>query len=208
MAQDKIKAVIFDLGNVLVNFDHRRAARRIAPFTDKTPEEIYGLFFDSPLTAMFEEGKIAPSSFFLQVKEMLGLRLGYEDFVAAFNDIFFLTEENKGVHRLAESFSSRYQVALLSNINILHWQYLRKSFSVFSPFQKILTSFELGVRKPDAMIYQKAFHALGVKPQEVFYTDDRPELIAGASRLGMRAAVFNGLASLKKALSDNGLTLN
>jgi len=201
----KIKTIIFDLGNVLVSFDHLRAARRISPFSDKTAEEICRLFFDSPLTGMFEEGRISAGDFFLRVKEMLNLRLDYDSFVAAWNDIFFLTEDNKAVYRLARSLARKYQVALLSNINILHWRHLEDNFRIFDAFSKILTSFELGVKKPDPRIYQKALRALGVLPREVFYTDDRPELIAKATELGMRGFVFSGVADLKEALFQAGI---
>jgi FMN phosphatase YigB (HAD superfamily) len=45
MADSKIRAVIFDLGNVLIDFDHRIAAKKLSKLTDKTGEEIYNLFF-------------------------------------------------------------------------------------------------------------------------------------------------------------------
>ena len=70
----KIKAIIFDLGNVLLDFDHRLAAERVSKFTDKSAEEILNLFFDSELTGLFEEGKIAPAEFFLKIKEALNLK--------------------------------------------------------------------------------------------------------------------------------------
>ncbi len=54
-----VKGIIFDLGNVLVDFDHRVAAEKLSKFTTRTGKEIYGLFFDSELTGQFEEGKIS-----------------------------------------------------------------------------------------------------------------------------------------------------
>ena len=54
--KNKIKAVIFDLGNVLVGFDHRIAVKKILRHTSKSTREIYDLFFDSPFTREFEKG--------------------------------------------------------------------------------------------------------------------------------------------------------
>ena len=66
-----IKAVIFDLGNVLIDFDHNIAAKRISPLSGRSPKEIFNFFFDSGITGLFEEGKIPAEEFFFKVKESL-----------------------------------------------------------------------------------------------------------------------------------------
>lgn len=208
MPLKRIKAIIFDLGNVLVDFDHRIAAERISAFTTKTAQEIVGLFFDSQLTGLFEEGKISPREFFLRVKEMLNLEIDYNGFVPIWNEIFFLSEKNKAVHNLARSLRSRYQIALLSNINILHFNYLKNNFSVFGAFQNVVTSCDVGSRKPHPDIYKETLHILKVPASDVFYTDDRPELIEAACRLGIRGFTFRGIEELKKDLLDNGININ
>ena len=63
-AKPAIKAIIFDLGNVLIGFDHQIAVKRILAHTPMSEGEIYNLFFDSTLTRVFEEGKISPLLFF------------------------------------------------------------------------------------------------------------------------------------------------
>lgn len=204
----KIKAIIFDLGNVLIDFDHRIAAREVARFTDKTAQQIFDFFFDSELTGIFEEGKISPREFFLKVKETLNSELDYDEFVPIWNKIFFLSEKNHAVYALAKHLKEYYKLALLSNINILHFEYLKKRFSVFDAFHHIIMSYELGLRKPSALIYQKALEILGVLPEEVFYTDDRPELVQSASQLGIKAFIFKGIEQLKKDLISAGININ
>ena len=208
MENNKIKAVIFDLGNVLVDFDHMIAARRISAFTDKDPQEIFNMFFDSELTGLFEEGKITPPVFFSEIKKMLNLRLDYNRFLPIWNEIFFLTEKNQAVYNLAKVLKKEYKVALLSNINILHHDYLKKNFSVFDAFHNIITSFESGIRKPDPLIYKKALDLLKAAPQNTFYTDDRAEFIEKACTLGIRGFVFRDAEQLKRDLSGNGININ
>jgi FMN phosphatase YigB (HAD superfamily) len=207
MENGQIKAVVFDLGNVLIDFDHRIAAGKIASFTAKAPEEIFRLFFDSPLTADFESGKIPPQEFFCQVKKLLGLKIGYAQFVPIWNEIFFVTDKNRAVYELAVLLRRKFKVGLLSNINILHLDYLQKNFSVFDVFDKIITSCELGVQKPDAVIYSKAVEALGADFRETFYTDDRPELVEQARALGIRGFVFRGVAQLEADLKSQGIII-
>lgn len=208
MYNGNIKAIIFDLGNVLIDFDHNIAAKRISKFTDKTVPEIFNFFFDSKLTGLFEEGKVTPLEFFSEVKSALNLRLDYQAFVPIWDEIFFLSEKNLAVYQLAKSLRPKYKIALLSNINILHFEYLKKNFPVFDAFHCIVTSFEVGFQKPHPLIYQKALASLEALAQEVFYTDDRSELVQSAKELDIQGFVFRGIEQLKKDLMDAGVSIN
>lgn len=203
-----VKAIIFDLGNVLINFDHRIAVKKISPLCAKTEEEIFNFFFDSPLTGLFEEGRIDPLQFFSEVKKTLKLNIDYEDFLPVWNEIFFLTDSNRSVYSLAEALRKNYRLALLSNINTLHFDYLKDNFPVFDPFHDLLLSFQMKLKKPDIRIYKKALAALAVQPQETFYTDDRPELIESARAIGIQGFVFRGVAQLKNDLMDAGIKIS
>lgn len=208
MHNHKIKGIIFDLGNVLLDFNHMIAAEKLSVFTDKEGKEIYDLFFDSQKTQLFEEGKISASEFFQDVKEMLNLKIPYEEFVPIWNGIFYFTDKNLQVYNLARSLKNCYRLALLTNINFLHLEHVKKAFPVLGAFHNILASCELGLRKPQPEIYQKALEILGTKPEETFYTDDRIELISGAKKLGINAVVFFGVEQLKKDFIAAGVNIN
>ncbi|MBU1125065.1 MAG: HAD family phosphatase [Candidatus Omnitrophica bacterium] len=197
----RIKSFIFDLGRVLIDFDHLRAAERIARYTVKTPEQIYRLFFDSALTQAFEEGRLSPEEFYGEVKKALAIDIDYQSFVSLWNEIFFLSEKNLQVYQIATSLMSRYQVLILSNINILHLEYIKKIFPVFSAFSHFLASCELGIIKPNPAIYRKALRILQTSPAETFYTDDRIELVASARELGMHGFLFESVETLKSDLA-------
>lgn len=200
-----IKVLLFDLGRVLVDFDHLRSAQRISAFCSKTPRQIYDLFFESSLTIAFEAGKITPKDFYLQVKQMLDLKLSYDSFEPIWNDIFFLSAKNRSVFGLVNALRANYKIAMLSNINILHYEYLKKNFPVFEVFNKVFLSFQLGLIKPDKKIYDLVIRELGVSPQEVFYTDDRPELVESAKSLGLRGCVFTNFSQLISDLGGSGI---
>lgn len=204
VASSRIKAVLFDLGNVLIDFDHRIAMRALAGLSPKPPEEIFNLIFDSELTGSFEEGVLAPEEFFLKIKAVLDLKISYETFVPIWNEIFFFSEKNFAVYTLASCLAKNYKVSVLSNINSLHLSYIQKTFPLFNLFP-IITSCELGTRKPDPKAYQLALERVGVAAAECFYTDDRAELIARARGMGIRGYTFTGSAQLKKDLLDNGV---
>jgi len=205
MAQE-IKVLLFDLGRVLVDFDHLRAAQRIAGFCSKTPAQIYDLFFESGVTIAFEAGKITPEDFYLQVQQMLDLKLSYVSFEPIWNDIFFLSAKNRLVFGLVNSLRVNYKTALFSNINILHYEHLKKNFPVFGAFDKIFLSFQMGLVKPDKEAYNVVIQGLGVVPEEIFYTDDRPELVESAKSLGIQGCVFTNFSQLVSDLGNHGIT--
>lgn len=205
---DEIRVVLFDLGRVLVDFNHKRAAERISSFCPKSPLEIYNLFFESEATVAFEAGKITPENFYLEVKNMLNLKLSYDSFIPIWNDIFFLSPKNRSIFRLVNILRARYKTALLSNINTLHYEYIKKNFPVFGVFDKVFLSFELGLIKPDKEIYNKVIREMEVSPREIFYIDDRADLMESAKSLGIRGCVFTGFEQLIGDLDDAGVVLN
>lgn len=203
-----IKAVIFDLGNVLVDFDYSIAAKRIAHFCPLGPKDISKMLLSSNITSIFEEGKIMPEEFFSQIKCMLSLDISYGAFVPIWNEVFFLSAKNRSVFNLANTLRKRYKIAVLSNINVLHLNYLKNHFPVFDIFHAVFASCDMGLVKPDLKIYNEALAALGVVPQEAFYTDDREELVKGASSLIPHSFVFKDAKKLKKDLIESGIILN
>lgn len=191
----------------MINFDHGIAAKSLARLSHKTPEEIFRIFFNSDITQRFEKGKISPRDFFLQVKKLLGLKIGYEQFLPIWNEIFFLTKDTRRVYNLAKDLSHKYKLAVLSNVNILHMDFILKNFPIFEPYQYIFASYELGLRKPSPLIYRKVLKILNVLPSETFYTDDRAELIEKAGKLGIQAFVYKTPRQLAGDLSCCGVSV-
>jgi putative hydrolase of the HAD superfamily len=139
--------------------------------------------------------------------QLLNIKIPYRDFVSIWNDIFFLTAKNREVYSLANSLRAHYQVALLSNINVLHHEYLKQYFPVFNVFHRVFASYELGVVKPDQAIYKKALEELKVSAEDVFYTDDRAELVESAKKLGINSFQFISVGQLKKDLISLGVRI-
>lgn len=201
-------AVVFDLGNVLIDFDHMLAARRLSRFTKQSTGKIFSLFFDSQLTRLFEEGKIAPEDFFDEIKKSLDCKINFREFLPVWNEIFFLTSQNLEIYHLAAKLKQRFTIALLSNINLLHFEYLKEKFSMFSVFDQIFLSYKLQVIKPEKFIYDLVVSKLALKPEQIFYLDDRRELVAAARAQGIRAFQFRGVVQFKEDLRNQGVLIN
>jgi len=202
----RYKAILFDLGNVWVNFDHRIAVNKIVPFSSLTAEEIFNIFFDSRYTQEFEEGRVGPREFFNALRERLKLSLGFEEFLPIWNDIFFLSPDNLKVHSLARLLKKDFAIFLISNINILHFEFLKKQFDVFGIFDGLILSYEVGARKPDFKIYDNALRLSNAASDEVIYIDDRLDLITEARNMGISGIHFKCTSVLKEELHRLGIT--
>lgn len=198
MKQNGYDAIICDLGNVLVNFDHRIAVRKILENTPKKEEDIYNLFFDSGLTELYEEGKITPEDFFSRVKETLELKIDYNTFMPIWNEIFFEAPLNKKMQAFLRKIKPRYKLIMLSNLNKTHFEFLNKKMDIFKEFDSLILSYEVGFRKPAPQIYNAALESVKTVPEKVFYIDDRKDLVKAASMLGIKGIVFNGESAFKE----------
>jgi len=203
----KIKVILFDLGNVLVDFDYGIAARRMVHFIGVGHKDIPALILKSEITGIFEEGKISPREFFLKIKDSFNLNISYERFVPIWNEVFFLSAKNRSVYSLANSLRNNYKLAMLSNTNILHYEYLKRSFPVFDIFDEVFISCKMGLVKPNPRIYARVLEELNVLPQEVFYTDDREEFVESARGLKINSLVFKDIKKLRGDLAGLGVAL-
>jgi putative hydrolase of the HAD superfamily len=68
-----------------------------------------------------------------------------------------------------------------------------------------LSSCYLGVRKPNAAIYERALDILGRPPQKILFVDDRIENVTAAAKAGMQAIKFDGEKQLRSELASLGV---
>lgn len=197
-----VKTIIFDLGNVLLKFDVRIIARKLAEKFSLDEDRLFDLFFDSPLTGIHDDGKISEREFHRRVMEMFNINMAFEEFREIWVDIF---TENTDVAELVQFLSKEYKVFLMTNINKMHFDYIKGKFAIIKEFDKVFTSYEVGERKPHPKIFNAAISYADAKPDEIVFIDDRKELIEGAEKLGIRGIVFKDIQQLKEDLSKNGV---
>ncbi|MFC1624429.1 HAD family hydrolase [Candidatus Omnitrophota bacterium] len=202
MIENKYNAIICDLGNVLIDFDHNIAAKKIMACTPKKEKDIYDLFFDSPITKLYEEGKISPDEFFRKVKDSLKLDMDYNNFLPIWNEIFFETPINIKMHNFLKRVKARYKLIMLSNLNKTHFEFLNKKMGIFGEFDRLILSYEVGFRKPAPQIYKAAMDSVKTVPSRAFYIDDRRDLIEAASKLGIKGIAFDGEQAFEEIVKE------
>jgi FMN phosphatase YigB (HAD superfamily) len=176
-----IKAVVFDLGKVLVDFDYSIAARRLACQCKIPPDQIRRFIDTSPLLFQLETGQLTTAQFYQGVCTTTGFGGSMDEFCNFFADVFVPIEPMIELHAALRQ--RGLPTYIFSNTNDLAVCHIRKSFPFFTKFDGYVLSYEHGLMKPDAAFYEVVERMCGRRGAEILYLDDRPENIeTGAAR--------------------------
>jgi|SRR5579859_189612 len=101
--------------------------------------------------------------------------------------------------------SNRCMIGALNNEARETNKYRFETFELFKYFKVAFSSCYLGLRKPDAAIYQATLDILGRPANRILFIDDRPENVAGAVNAGMQGIRFVGDKKLRTELAALGV---
>lgn len=176
-----VKAVVFDLGKVLVEFDYAIAGRKLAARAKMGATDLGQFLVHVPLIIRYETGLISSEQFYQEVRDASGFLGDMEEFASLFADIFTPIEPMIQLH--AELRSAGCPTFVFSNTNELAIRFIRRNFHFFQNFDSYILSYEHRSMKPDAKLYEVVEARSGCRGAEILYIDDRPENIqAGAAR--------------------------
>ena len=204
MAQPPIEVILYDLGNVILPFNHYQIAEKLSRFCQKKelgdPRRIFSYLFDlqKGMINDFDVGKVSSQEFFQSIKEHLGLSISFDEFIPIWTDIF---SENVEVAQIILSQKGRWRLGLLSNTDRLHFHYILSKFSIMQAFDKWILSYEVGFKKPAVEIFQVAIAWASVEPPNILFIDDLKKHVEVAISLGMQGIPFLSAEQLKKELS-------
>jgi HAD superfamily hydrolase (TIGR01509 family) len=193
-------AVIFDLGKVLLDFDYRISSKKIADQSTIPSAKVFALLCESQLPYRLESGLLTNEQFFAEVRAATGFRGSLDDFIDYFADIF---SEIEPMTALQASIRARgVPTYIFSNTNEIAIRHVRQRYPFFANFDGYFLSYELGVMKPDARIYEIAENKTGHKGQSLLYLDDRAENVEAAAVRGWRVILHSDPAITRAAVED------
>lgn len=212
---DGIKNIFFDLGGVLIDIDFSKTFDAFAelgiPDAHKINDrpELLQLFMD------LECGVFLPDEFLRRFRILIDTwkpirspnhhgidhqqppiheSAGSSESAAIISAFCALLRDYKPGHiELVQSLRSQYRVFLLSNTNALHAEYfngkLKAEYGIENfdhLMEKAFYSHDLGYRKPDLRIFQKAIQLAGVHPEETLFIDDLQKNVDAAIKCGLK----------------------
>ncbi|OHB79910.1 MAG: hypothetical protein A2W31_01790 [Planctomycetes bacterium RBG_16_64_10] len=197
----------FDLGNVLLDFDHRRAAQHMAAVAQVPPETVWQAVFASPLQTQYELGVIDDRQFYHAFCQTTGSHPAFEALQEASCLAF---DCNAAMLPLVVQLGAAgHRLGILSNTNANHWRYCTDRFGIIpEEFEQTVLSYQVHTLKPAAEIYRIAAERAGVAPAEIFFVDDLLDNVAGACRAGFDAIQYTSAVDVGRHLLRRGVRCN
>ncbi len=192
--------IYFDLGNVLVHFDHETGIRALAHSAGCSTQTVREVVFDSGLQDQYETGLVSNGDFAAQINARLGTDLSEAQVLEPLCAIF---KPNLEILPILEWLHERETpMAILSNTCPGHWHWIvQQAWPVVGDwFRFTVLSYEVRSMKPDAQIYAHCEHRAQRQGASLFFTDDRAENLAAAENRGWKTHLFRSAAQLKPAL--------
>jgi FMN phosphatase YigB (HAD superfamily) len=180
------RAVIFDIGNVLLKFNYFVAAERL-----RLRNGLHELPDREPIVAAkarLESGQITRADFLQLARPAFSHEGDDESFLEIWRDIF---DPNQPMIDLAAQLSRSVPCYLLSNVSCIHHEYVFQKYPFFRIFRDGAFSYRLGCLKPEPRIYQLTLAQFGLAPEEVVLFDDMPENVAAARAEGWQAFLYD-----------------
>lgn len=188
---DGIKNIIFDLGGVILNIDYNRTVIAfeklgVSQFQNLFSKKQQNDFFDK-----WETGKISTTNFLQTIKSEYKLQCSDVDIIHAWNSMILDFPLRR--LQILQQLQLHYNIYLLSNTNAIHEEAFNKLLQstcglphIGLLFDKIYLSHRIGLRKPDASVFEFVINDNQFILDEILFIDDSIQHIESANRLGLR----------------------
>ena len=196
--------IAFDLGNVLIPFDHMKACRALGSTYSLDPHYIYECIFKCGIAQAFDLGNLSPSDFTQECSNVLNVNLNEKELVDAWSDIF---SPDPAMEKLVEELADHADLCLISNTNYWHYNLILRDFPFVENFPRRLLSYKIHKMKPDPEVFRLALSWAQCGQTNIFI-DDIEENVKSAASVGFSAIHFSGIMPLRESLRRLGVKLD
>jgi len=193
-----IKNIVFDLGNVLLDFDPERYLEALG-YQGKVKEQLKSEIFKTDEWLMLDRGTISQEEAVeIWQQRNPDLRGEIADVMTDWEKILTLKKESL---EILESLAAKnYNLYILSNFHEKAFTYVSNKYNFFDYFDGKVISADIGMIKPDPEIYEHLLNKFNLEAGTTLFIDDSQKNIAAAINKGIRVIHFKDAASLKEEL--------
>ena len=186
--QSTIKAVIWDLGGVILRTEDGGPRERWEVKLGLAPGELHRLVFEGPLGKAAALGQANSS----EIWDSIGgkFHLPEEQLKELETDFWSCDRIDEDLVSYIRNLHPDFRTALLSNAWPSVRDTLENLWEIAEIFDEITLSCEVGMAKPDPRIYHMTLEALGIPAEQTVFIDDFERNVEGARRVGMNAILF------------------
>jgi FMN phosphatase YigB (HAD superfamily) len=198
------RAVLFDLGGVVLDIDFDRALHAWAPHSRLPREQLRQRFHMDEPFQRHETGGLDDEGYFGHLRRLLELECDTALVQQGFNAIFIAEIEETVA--LLEAARRHVPCYAISNTNAAHVAHIRGAFPTLLPrFDRVFASHEIGHRKPHPQAFRHVLEAIGVPAPEVLLFDDLAVNVEAAQALGLQAVLVRSPQDVREGLAARGL---
>lgn len=185
-----ITTLIFDFGGVIYNLDMSRCIKKFRDLGFENIDTYLGNYGQSGFFLQYEKGEISTAQFRDEIRKLTDHTLTNEQIDDAWCS--FLCDIPQGKLDILSELKTKYRLLLLSNTNPLHIEVeAKKEFgkrgkTIHDYFDKCYLSYEMGLAKPHAEIFNAVLADANLNAGECFFLDDGIKNIEQAQQLGFQ----------------------
>jgi epoxide hydrolase-like predicted phosphatase len=201
MNNGKIRAIIFDMGGVIILTCDDSSRVALARQLGVSTEELIKAVFSSESAIRSEAGEINKNDHWKNVLRSFGKDSVKN--VIPFHEAFFAGDcIDKELMEFIHSLKKQYKIGFLSNAFKGAREWVEGHFHFLDAFDLTIFSYEVKLRKPDPRIYRLICDRLAVRPEEAIFIDDLAVNVEGARLAGLHAIQYINKVQLKTQLAD------
>jgi FMN phosphatase YigB (HAD superfamily) len=195
------RALLLDLGNVVLEVDFRRTFRYWARHADVDIAQLYERWELDDAYERHEIGAIDFATYINALGTRLGIDLPLQHWEQGWNALFVGPYED--VLRRLPAVSRTIPLFAFTNTNPTHQETWSQRYAeAVSHFRNVYISSEIGRRKPYVSAYQHVAADMGYRPEQIVFVDDSQANVAGALEAGMDARWVRSQADVVDILDE------
>ncbi len=200
-----IKAIIFDVGDVLLKVDRNKLYKKFSKLNKMPVENMRGRYTPF-IEKYYDSGLLSTQEFYHRSIKMLRLDISKKKFFKIWETYLIPLWENI---RLLKKLSKSYTIMALANTNERDYMDIKRKYKLFGiKLELYIASYKLKIKKPNKKIYLYALKKSGYKAEECLFIDDKIENVKAAKSLGINAIHYKSYRQLLKEMKGLGIDIN
>ncbi|MBI4176534.1 MAG: HAD family phosphatase [Candidatus Aenigmarchaeota archaeon] len=199
-----IRAIIFDIGGVVVRTDWNKFFRKYVKQSRIPSSRLQRELIENPEWRECYKGKLAEADIWKRLERDSGIGSAIIRQVRTmWKNVFEIDPE---VMKIVEALKKHYEVFALTNVGSDSAKFIG-DMGVYKAFDDVVLSFEVGMVKPEQEIYHHLLREFKLEPDECVFIDNLEQNLPPAAELGIKTIKFDSVQQVKRALKKLGVKI-